>query len=155
VIAETAIHFIKSSDDRAAYMLPELPTQKLQRLVRGYGLADSNLSWRNQHGNNAPALNLTAVIAKDAVEAAKVYQEYWMLATESVGISIGRQRSKASGWMHNFKSSCNFTSWVFAHSYWITLQSETELKTPWKHGIVCNRRSRRMTAATAGIVNSR
>jgi len=81
VIAETKdlpTGLIKSvvTDDQGRYVLPELPTANYSVWVRGYGLADSKpVVARPTPGNNnnAPALNLTAVIAKDEVEAAKVY----------------------------------------------------------------------------------
>src|SRR5678810_1005525 len=89
VIAETSdlpTHFIKEvvTDDQGRYMLPELPTANYSVWVRGYGLADSKpVMAKSSTANNAPALNLTAVVAKDAVEAAKVYPgNYWMQMLE-------------------------------------------------------------------------
>ena len=121
VIAETRdlpTHLIKEvvTDDQGRYMLPELPTANYSVWVRGYGLADSKpVMAKPNTANNAPALNLTAVVAKDDVEAAKVYPgNYWMQMLEP---PAKRPRSRSArairsralkAWMHNFKSSCNF-----------------------------------------------
>ena len=46
-----------------------------------------------EHGNNAPALNLTAIVAKDKVEAAKVYPgDYWM---SDAGTACQRAHSRS------------------------------------------------------------
>src|SRR5437867_13111037 len=89
VIAETkdlATNFIKIvvTDDQGRYALPELPTANYNVWVRGYGLADSKpVTAKPSAAANAPALNLTAVSAKDKVEAAKVYPgSYWMQMLE-------------------------------------------------------------------------
>jgi len=120
VIAETSdlpTHFIKEvvTDDQGRYMLPELPTANYSVWVRGYGLADSKpVMAKSNTANNAPPLNLTAVVAKDAVEAAKVYPgNYWMQMLEppkasAFPIGTGQSQQSLEGWMHNFKSSCNF-----------------------------------------------
>jgi hypothetical protein len=122
VIAETKdlpTGLIKSvvTDDQGRYVLPELPTANYSVWVRGYGLADSKpVVARPTPGNNnnAPALNLTAVIAKDDVEAAKVYPgNYWMQMLEPPAksqfpLGTGNSQQSLEGWMHSFKSSCNF-----------------------------------------------
>jgi hypothetical protein len=120
VIAETndlATKFIKIvvTDDQGRYVLPELPQANYSVWVRGYGLADSKpVTAKPSTANTAPALNLTAAVAKDKVEAAKVYPgNYWMQMLEPPAKSafpIGAQQSQQSleGWMHSFKSSCNF-----------------------------------------------
>jgi hypothetical protein len=120
VIAETKdlpTNFIKIvvTDDQGRYMLPELPNANYSVWVRGYGLADSKpVNQRPSTANNAPALNLTAIKARDAVEAAKVYPgDYWMSMLEPPARSafpIGQSASQQTleGWMHSFKSSCNF-----------------------------------------------
>jgi hypothetical protein len=120
VIAETSdlpTHLIKSvvTDDQGRYMVPELPTANYSVWVRGYGLADSKpVMAKPSTANNAPALNLTAVVAKDKVEAAKVYPgNYWMQMLEppkasAFPIGTGAAQQSLQEWMHSFKSSCNF-----------------------------------------------
>ena len=120
VIAETkdlATNFIKIvvTDDQGRYALPELPTANYNVWVRGYGLADSKpVTAKPSTAANAPALNLTAVLAKDKVEAAKVYPgSYWMQMLEppaksAFPIGTGQSQQTLEGWMHSFKSSCNF-----------------------------------------------
>src|SRR5262245_15754874 len=88
VIAETKdlpTNLIKIvvTDNQGRYMLPELPTANYSVWVRGYGLADSKPVTAKPSTTNAPMLNLTAVVAKDKVEAAKVYPgNYWMQMLE-------------------------------------------------------------------------
>src|SRR6202163_2990422 len=80
VIAETAelpTKFVKIvvTDDQGRYLLPELPKATYQVWVRGYGLVDSEAV------QAAPGkqLNLTAVIAPNAKDAAKYYPAvYWL-----------------------------------------------------------------------------
>ena len=122
VIAETkdlATGMIKSvvTDDQGRYVIPELPTANYSVWVRGYGLADSKpITVRPTPGNNnnAPQTNLTAVLAKDDVEAAKVYPgNYWMQMLEPPArsqfpLGTGNSQQSLEGWMHSFKSSCNF-----------------------------------------------
>src|SRR5258705_13164394 len=120
VIAETndlATKLIKIvvTDDQGRYLLPELPTANFNVWVRGYGLADSKpVTAKPSTANNAPALNLNAVLAKDKVEAAKVYPgNYWMQMLEppaksAFPIGTGQSQQTLEGWMHSFKSSCNF-----------------------------------------------
>jgi hypothetical protein len=120
VIAETKdlpTNFIKIvvTDDQGRYVVPELPAANYSVWVRGYGLADSKpVTAKPSTANNAPALNLTAIIAKDKVEAAKVYPgDYWMSMLEpparsAFPIGTGQSQQSLEGWMHSFKSSCNF-----------------------------------------------
>jgi hypothetical protein len=125
VIAETSdlpTGMIKSvvTNDQGRYVLPDMPmgpTVNYKVWVRGYGLVDSapiTTKPTVNSNNNAPATNLTAVLAKNDVEAAKVYPgNYWMSMIEPPAKSafpIGQSRSQQSleGWMHSFKSSCNF-----------------------------------------------
>ena len=120
VIAETKdlpTNFIKIvvTDDQGRYMLPELPAASYSVWVRGYGLADSKpVTARPSTANNAAALNLTAIVARDKVEAAKVYPgDYWMSMLEPPArsqfpIGTGQSQQTLEGWMHSFKSSCNF-----------------------------------------------
>jgi hypothetical protein len=72
------------TDDQGRYVLPELPNVSFSVWVRGYGLADSKpVTAKPSTANNAPALNLTAIIAKDKVEAAKIYPgDYWLSMIE-------------------------------------------------------------------------
>jgi len=80
VIAETTdlpTKFVKIvvTDDQGRYLLPELPKATYQVWVRGYGLVDS------EPVQAAPGklLNLTAVIAPTAKDAAKYYPAvYWL-----------------------------------------------------------------------------
>src|SRR5260370_13661774 len=63
------------TDDQGRYLLPELPKATYQVWVRGYGLVDSGAV------QAAPGkqLNLTAVIAPTAKDAAKYYPAmYWL-----------------------------------------------------------------------------
>jgi hypothetical protein len=120
VIAETkdlATNYIKIvvTDDQGRYVLPDLPSANYSVWVRGYGLADSKpVMAKPSSANNAPALALTAVLAKDKVEAAKVYPgNYWMSmlqppAKSAFPIGTGQSQQSLEGWMHSFKSSCNF-----------------------------------------------
>ena len=79
VIAETRdlpTRFIKIvvTDDRGRYVLPELPDANYQVWVRGYGLVDSP----KLHGTPGKSLNLTAVPAPNAADAAHYYPAiYW------------------------------------------------------------------------------
>src|SRR6202030_70151 len=80
VIAETTdlpTKFVKIvvTDDQGRYMLPELPKATYQVWVRGYGLVDSE-AVQATPGNT---INLTAVIAPTAKDAAKYYPAvYWL-----------------------------------------------------------------------------
>ena len=79
VIAETddlATHFTKIvvTDDAGRFLLPELPAATYEVWVRGYGLADS----ARVEGRPGDDLQLTARVAADAAEAARVYPaNYW------------------------------------------------------------------------------
>ncbi len=79
VIAETTdlpTRFIKIvvTDDRGRYVLPDLPTANYRVWVRGYGLVDSP----KMHGVPGEILDLTAVPAPNAAEAAHYYPAiYW------------------------------------------------------------------------------
>src|SRR5579864_627600 len=80
VIAETTdlpTKFVKIvvTDDQGRYMLPELPKATYQVWVRGYGLVDSEAV----QATPGKLLNLTAVTAPSAKEAAKYYPAvYWL-----------------------------------------------------------------------------
>ena len=79
VIAETSdlpTRFIKIvvTDDKGRYVLPDLPEANYRVWVRGYGLVDSP----KMHGVPGKRLNLTAVVAPTAAEAAQYYPAiYW------------------------------------------------------------------------------
>jgi hypothetical protein len=80
VIAETTDLPTKFSrtvvtDDRGRYVVPDLPKANYQVFVRGYGLVDSP----RVAAAPGTALNLTAVIAPNPREAAKIYPSgYWL-----------------------------------------------------------------------------
>src|SRR5579863_829735 len=80
VIAETTdlpTKFVKIvvTDDQGRYLLPELPKATYQVWVRGYGLVDSEAV----PGAPGKQLNLTAVFAPTAKDAAKYYPAvYWL-----------------------------------------------------------------------------
>ncbi len=101
------------TNDQGRYVVPELPNVNYSVWVRGYGLADSKPVSARPSANPSD-LNLTAVKAKDDVEAAKVYPgSYWMQmmqppAKASFPIGNGAAQQTLEGWMHNMKSSCNF-----------------------------------------------
>src|SRR5215208_1506666 len=79
VIAETRdlpVRFIKIvvTDDQGRYVVPDLPKANYDVWVRGYGLVDSP-KVKSEPGKQ---LNLTAVQAPNAAEAAKYYPAiYW------------------------------------------------------------------------------
>ena len=79
VIAETAdlpTKFAKIvvTDDRGRYLLPDLPKGNYNVWVRGYGLVDS----RKVQATPGRSLNLTAVVAPNAIAAAEYYPAgYW------------------------------------------------------------------------------
>src|ERR1044071_8564489 len=66
----TAFVKIVVTDDQGRYVLPELPDATYNVWVRGYGLADSD-KVEGRPGDTG--LDLTAKVAADAAEAAKVY----------------------------------------------------------------------------------
>ena len=62
------------TDDQGRYVVPDLPKAKYKVWVRGYGLVDS----AKVEAEPGKQLNLTAVPAPNAAEAAKVYPAiYW------------------------------------------------------------------------------
>src|SRR3954463_4515848 len=79
VIAETRelpVRYIKIvvTDDQGRYVIPDLPKANYDVWVRGYGLVDSP-KVKSEPGKQ---LNLTAVPAPNAAEAAKYYPAiYW------------------------------------------------------------------------------
>lgn len=79
VVAETSdlpTRFIRIvvTDDQGRYLLPDMPEANYRVWVRGYGLVDSP----KYHGVPGQTLNLTAVVAPTAAEAAHYYPAiYW------------------------------------------------------------------------------
>jgi len=79
VIAETTelpTKFVKIvvTDDRGRYVIPELPKANYSVWVRGYGLVDSP----KRRGTPGTTMNLRAVVAPNAREAAQYYPAgYW------------------------------------------------------------------------------
>ncbi|HXC60949.1 MAG TPA: carboxypeptidase-like regulatory domain-containing protein [Steroidobacteraceae bacterium] len=119
---ETNTPFIKIvvTDDQGRYTLPQLPNATYMVWVRGYGLADS-AKVKGRPGDTN--LDLKAVSAKDALEAAKVYPgDYWLSLLDvpaasnfpgTGGASVGGNGFQPSilsqdDWMHRFKKDCNF-----------------------------------------------
>jgi len=171
VIAETKdlpTGMIKSvvTDGQGRYVLPDMPTANYSVWVRGYGLADSRpitVRPTANNNNNAPQTNLTAVIAKDDVEAAKVYPgNYWMQMIEPPAKSafpLGQARSQQTleGWMHSFKSSCNFCHQLgnpitrtMDHVY----KAKPELKTSqeaWDYRLTAGVRGGQMSGAASSL----
>jgi hypothetical protein len=122
VIAETEelqTPFIKIvvTDDAGRFVLPELPTATYNVWVRGYGLADS-MPIEARPGDRD--VELTAVVAANAQEAAKIYPpDYWYSlyeppaksdfpGTGPQGNGISEQMLSQKEWLNNQKSSCNF-----------------------------------------------
>jgi len=79
VIAETSdlpttYRKIVVTDDQGRYVVPDLPKANYRVWVRGYGLVDSP----KVHAVPGQMLNLTAVVAPNAAEAAHYYPAiYW------------------------------------------------------------------------------
>jgi hypothetical protein len=169
VIAETKdlpTGLIKSvvTDDQGRYVLPEMPAANYRVWVRGYGLVDSTpITARPSTANNAPAVNLTAVVAKNDVEAARVYPgDYWMQMLEPPPASafpLGATTSQASldGWMHAFKSNCNFCHQIgnpITRTLDHVFKAKPELKTSqeaWNHRLQAGIRGTQMNSAASGL----
>jgi hypothetical protein len=105
------------TDDQGRYVLPQLPNATFSIWVRGYGLADSD-KVEGRPGDTA--LALTAKLAADAAEAAKVYPgNYWLSllqppaksefpGTGPSGNGIPPDLKVQGQWINNVKSQCNF-----------------------------------------------
>jgi hypothetical protein len=126
VIAETgdlATNFIKIvvTDDRGRFVLPELPAAAYRVWVRGYGLVDSTPVAARP---GAASLTLTAVPAKTAQEAARVYPgDYWLSLLEP---------PHDNEWINSLKSDCNFCHQLgnrLTRSVDHVLKARPELKT--------------------------
>ena len=113
VIAEThdlPTRFAKMvvTDDQGRYVVPDLPKAKYTVWVRGYGLADS----AKIEAEPGKQLNLKAVPAANAAEAAKIYPAiYWysMLkipgADQFGGHSDIPDKVKQSDWLNAMKNN--------------------------------------------------
>ena len=113
VIAEThdlPTRFAKMvvTDDQGRYVVPDLPKAKYTVWVRGYGLADS----AKVEAEPGKQLNLKAVPAANAAEAAKVYPAiYWysMLkipgADQFGGHSDIPDKVKQTDWLNAMKNN--------------------------------------------------
>ena len=119
VIAETddlATRFVKTvvTGDGGRFLVPELPEATYKVWVRGYGLADSS----KIDARPGDTLELTATVAADEVEAAKIYPaNYWYSLIEPPEASefpgTGREGNgislamKVQGqWIDNQKQGC-------------------------------------------------
>jgi hypothetical protein len=122
VIAETAelkTPFIKIvvTDDTGRFVLPELPEATYNVWVRGYGLVDS-APIEGRPGDRD--MELTAVVAPNEREAAKVYPaDYWYSlyappaesefpGTGPSGNGVAETMLSQKMWLNNQKSQCNF-----------------------------------------------
>jgi hypothetical protein len=105
------------TDDDGRYVLPEMPVATYRVWVRGYGLVDSD-SVEGRPGDRD--LDLTAVVAKSAEEAAQIYPpNYWYSLLEPPaerefpgtgpdGNGIATNLMTQKQWLNNLKSGCNF-----------------------------------------------
>ena len=111
---DTRFRKIVVTDDAGRYVLPDLPDAEYDIWVRGYGLRDSDAV----AGRPGDSLDLDAVPAADAREAAKVYPaNYWYSLVEvpaedefpgtgdaGNGISPGMRHQAA--WIDGLKQGC-------------------------------------------------
>ena len=111
---DTKFRKIVVTDDAGRYVLPDLPEADYDIWVRGYGLRDSE----PVSGRPGVTLDLDAVIAADAREAAQVYPaNYWYSLVEvpaedefpgtgdaGNGISPGMRHQAA--WIDGLKQGC-------------------------------------------------
>lgn len=116
---ETNTPFIKIvvTDDEGNYALPQLPEATYNVWVRGYGLVDS-VSVEGRPGDRD--LDLTAVVAGSAAEAAEYYPaDYWLSLVQFPGDDVltaeGDDRlgfapaiDSQKRFLHEFKSDCGF-----------------------------------------------
>src|SRR5437762_14355019 len=76
---QTRFRKIVVTNDQGKYVLPELPQASYRVWVRGYGLVDS----KPVTAKPDQSLNLTALLAKSAQEAAEFYPaSYWAALIE-------------------------------------------------------------------------
>ena len=116
---ETNTPYIKIvvTDDDGNYVLPQLPAATYNVWVRGYGLVDSE-TIEGRPGDRD--LDLTAVVAGSAAEAAEYYPaDYWMslmnVPGDDVLTATGDARQgfapdidSQKRFLHAFKSDCGF-----------------------------------------------
>jgi hypothetical protein len=116
---ETNTPYVKIvvTDDEGRYTLPQMPDATYDVWVRGYGLADSAKVEGRPGDRN---LDLTAVVAADAQEAAKVYPaDYWFslleIPTEDMfpgtgptGNGFAADIETQKEWVHEYKARCHF-----------------------------------------------
>ena len=116
---ETNTPYIKIvvTDEEGNYALPQLPEATYNVWVRGYGLVDS-VSVEGRPGDRD--LDLTAVVAGSAAEAAEYYPaDYWLSLVEFPGDDVltaeGDDRlgfapaiDSQKRFLHEFKSDCGF-----------------------------------------------
>jgi len=108
------------TDDEGRFVLPQLPEGSYQLWVRGYGLADSRVSWN--HPSNVIArpgeedVTLEVKRASSPQEAAKVYPaNYWFSLLElpsgeafsGEGNIIGTRHESQETWVNELLLSCN------------------------------------------------
>ena len=82
---------IVATDDEGRYVVPDLPDATYQVFVRGYGLVDSS----RVTATPGQMLDLTAVVAPDALAAAEVYPAAWWLSM--VELPDGEHSQQALG----------------------------------------------------------
>jgi hypothetical protein len=149
VIAETTdlpTRFVRIvvTDDQGRYLLPDLPSASYQVWVRGYGLVDSP----KVNATPGRSLDLTAVVAPDALAAAQYYPAgYWFSmirvpgedefpGTGADGNGINPRMTSQAEWLNGLKTSC-------ANCHATGTKSIRELPTPrtessvdaWQHRI--------------------
>jgi hypothetical protein len=112
---DTLFRKIVVTDDQGRYVLPDLPDAGYDIFVRGYGLVDSE----RVRGAPGQALDLTAVVAPDAISAAQVYPaNYWYSLMEippasafpgtgAEGNGIAPGVAAQHDWMNQIKTGCN------------------------------------------------
>ena len=116
---ETNTPYVKIvvTDDEGRYTLPQMPEATYDVWVRGYGLVDS-IAVEGRPGDMD--LDLTAVVAPNAQEAAKVYPaDYWFslleIPTEDMfpgtgptGNGFATDIETQKEWVHEYKARCHF-----------------------------------------------
>ena len=113
VIAETSdlparYAKIVVTDQHGRYVVPELPAAAYSVWVRGYGLVDSP----KREARPGTRLNLTAVPAPSAAEAAKYYPAaYWYamldVHSEAAGMDATRQHELLNAFKNNGCVGCH------------------------------------------------
>ena len=111
VIAETTdlpTKFVKIvvTDDRGRYVLPDLPKANYSVWVRGYGLVDSP----KVQAGPGKMVNLTAVLAPNAREAAQYYPSnyWWSMLQVPAKSEFPGTGAKGNGISENIKSQAQW-----------------------------------------------